>query len=190
MIGILNRNNALSRSGFSLIELMVVIVIIGLMVGWAVPNFSKVILRIKLQNSARELTTVLRKAGRYAMTNRLDVRTNVQLYNGSPANSVKSTVDNDIRSSVETWAPLPAGYCEMIKPINITYMSTTPDITFKMYGSVSPMPSIFVTYYQTTDGSLFCTTDAPLVDDQNNTAYNTITIAGSQRVRQYLFVHN
>ena len=59
--------------GFTLIELMIIVIIIGVTASIAYPNFDKAVHRLKIRNSARHMVSIMRLARSYAITNKADV---------------------------------------------------------------------------------------------------------------------
>lgn len=174
------------KSGFSLVELLVVIFIIGLLIGWVVPNFNSFLLRIKLQNSSRQAEIMLRNAARHSVGDRRTVHVTVyDRLSGTTPNSLKADIDQDIRDSpYDDWELMPDGFVEMISPILIAEMSAD-EFMFEKYGTASKTGSLYIT---------LCLPDAPNwistpVLNASRTDYNTITISGQQRARLYEYLH-
>ncbi len=68
---ILERNN---HNGFTLLELIVVLVIVGLIFGLAVPNLFKSIASVELKTAARKTAAILRQSGRDAYFKKIPVK--------------------------------------------------------------------------------------------------------------------
>ncbi len=128
-----------TKSGFSLIELMVVIFIIGMLVGWVVPNFTGFLKKMKLENSSRMAVVIMRNAARHAVSDRREVRLTVKDYNdATPKNSILAQINGDIRLNTDDWSDLPSGYCEMIPPVSIEWTHTSLNaVSFTMFGVTS-----------------------------------------------------
>ena len=58
------------RSGFTLIEMMIAIVIMGIVAGMAVPRFGRLVDRLKMRTGARTITSELRLARSTAIANK------------------------------------------------------------------------------------------------------------------------
>lgn len=201
----ISRMKIIKQGGFSLLEMTVVVAILMMLIGWAVPNFNRYLLRIKLQNSTREVTTILRRSARHAMTKKQTVHVWVKTYNATgssphtpadPKNSIRAMVDTNIRSTADNWVDLSEGYCEMIVPVNIQAYSgwlsgaaspSSTDFEFTYYGTAQG-GTLWVTYLQS-DESGWMTVE-PTTDYVGRVWYNTVTVTGLQRVRHYTYVRD
>lgn len=64
----------LSKSkGFTLTELLIIVIVIGAAASMAYPNFDRAVNRLKIRNSARHMVSMMRLARSYAITNKADV---------------------------------------------------------------------------------------------------------------------
>ena len=59
--------------GFTLTEVMIVTIIIGITASLAFPKFEKSVRRLKIRNSARHMVSMMRLARSIAITNKVDV---------------------------------------------------------------------------------------------------------------------
>ncbi len=178
------------KSGFSLVELLVVIFIIGMLVGWVVPNFTSFLLRIKLQNSSRQAEIMLRNAARHAMSDRRTIMVYVNSRSaGTQPNSMTAKIDQDIRDTpYDDWELLPDGFVETISPILIPDFSL-PTVKFEKYGTATSTGSLYITLRNPADPQWIADGGAAPAENLTRTDYNTITVSGQQRVALYEYLH-
>lgn len=67
-----------NRKGFTLTELMIIVIIIGVAAALAYPNFGKAVARLRIRNSARHMVSMMRLARSQAITNKVDVGVNFE----------------------------------------------------------------------------------------------------------------
>lgn len=185
-----------TKSGFSLIELLVVITIIGLLVGWVIPNFSGFLLRMKLDNSLRILTTTLRNAASHSTADRRDVRLVIHRYDSSTPDIIDAKRNAEVRKDgTDNWQSFPGGFAQMIPPVNIEYPgadATTLTFDMTMYGTTAPTPAgIYITYLlpgATTPSPGHLNGVAPVTENTSAIWHNCITQTGLQQFRTYKFL--
>lgn len=110
--------NSLSRkpchkrrgAGFTLIEMIVVLAIMGLMMGMSIPYFARFTRGIKLKSAASNISTVLQTARSYAVTERKNflVVINDEI-EGDLYYAVKIYRTGDDAETVGKWQQLPQG---------------------------------------------------------------------------------
>lgn len=114
------------QAGFTLIELVVVLAVIGLLALWGVPAFLNTLNRTRLVNSAKEISTLMQVA-------RLEAIKRGGL-NGDPRNRVAAVrydgngtfqlVVDETAGAIPTWDPLPKGGSYHL-PTGVTLKSPT-----------------------------------------------------------------
>jgi prepilin-type N-terminal cleavage/methylation domain-containing protein len=137
-----NRRPTTLRGGFSLIELMIVVVIVGVLVGVAIPNVGRSINTDRANRSAAVVMGMLDEAGQLAARRRAPVT--VTLLNGSVIIRDRATsavlkqrsfgAENDLRATL-TFTPntgitiFPNGRATSNLRVNITGGNATAGVT-------------------------------------------------------------
>ncbi len=127
-------------TGFTLIELMLVVAIMGIMVAGAIPSFSGLFAETRLKTAAGSLASTINFAGRLAVTERLRCRVNCDLEKGRYWLSVeKDPVDSPktyskLEDSLGRVRLLPQG-------INIKQMCTPRGVSEKGEDYITASPN-------------------------------------------------
>ncbi|HVR41960.1 MAG TPA: GspH/FimT family pseudopilin [Thermoanaerobaculia bacterium] len=131
-----------SQRGYSLIEMLVVVAIIGMLSLVAVPNFINLYQSTRLKSSLRQFTSDLRGARQQAVTQYVWVKVDVKP-TGMPGR-YSISVSNDLGT---TWGtPLFRDLLEPIYVNAITFEDGTdaddwPEIVFRNNGTVANVPA-------------------------------------------------
>ena len=130
-------NNKKSDRGFTIIELVVVLIIVSIIAGFAVPSSIGLYRRNQINTALAELLGAIRETQRQAMRQsricRIDIDTNTNLITASPTSCLLTTraIDNDVKLSTN----LPGG---------------NPNISFSSKGSTTKMGTIVLSSDSTT----------------------------------------
>ncbi len=126
-------------SGFTLTELIVVIAIVGLMAGLAVPWFLKISQRNVIKSAAREIQTTLLAARMTAVKRNLPV--SVAVTPAAPADSVHSLQTIEPPPPLPTPAPLPRRLQIPKRNFNFISIPVGNTITFAGDGNMTTFPA-------------------------------------------------
>jgi prepilin-type N-terminal cleavage/methylation domain-containing protein len=100
------------QAGFSLIELVVVLAVIGLLALWGIPAFLNTLNRTRLVNSAREIATLM-QVGRLEAIKKGglngDLKNRVAAVRYDGAGTFQLVVDETPDSPTPLWNPIPKG---------------------------------------------------------------------------------
>lgn len=132
--------NLMNKRGFTLIEVVIVAVIIGIISTIAIPRFGKVMTRLKMKTSGRDIISQLRLARSYAVSQKkpfgvyFDIENNQYVLFEDMVNLSSKTYDYG-DSTIKTLT-LPGD-------INFSYSSFNNDVViFKANGSTSSSGSV------------------------------------------------
>lgn len=144
-----------SPTGFTLIELIVVLTIISIIFGMSVPFFAKFTKGSKLKNAAANIGTVLRTARSYAVTKRknhlviINDKQDAGLYY-----AVKIYQTGDDAKTIDKWHEFPQGIeidritgfsnADVPFPYDISPPVNKPVIEFKPNGGAKQNGSIYI----------------------------------------------
>jgi prepilin-type N-terminal cleavage/methylation domain-containing protein len=165
-----------TRRGFTLVELLMVIVMIGLVASWALPRFS--IARYRADAAGRLMRTLVQVARRNAITRQSDVIFSVDAVNNR-VRVVQDYNNNDTLNTGDliTWRKLEEGAI-LDHPTWPGPNGTTPSIPFSgpNLRTVSGLPSVVFRRdgAASSDFELYTT-----VRDNVKVEYRAITLTGS-----------
>ncbi len=114
--------SAPGRHGFSLLELLVVLVIMGVLSGVVVASMVPALAQARLHTGARMVIAALRYARSHAIAQRTDARVLLIRANRQVAVEVPETAETIVPDEVAAWRPLttPAGRLRTL-PMGITF---------------------------------------------------------------------
>ena len=118
-----------SDRGFTLIELMVALVIIGIIAAIASPNFLGLLNRIKVNNALEELLGAIKETQRLAMRHGKSCRINI-----NPSNNILNAADNECSLSTRK--------IDENVIIRTNLSGSPPNISFSHKGSTTKMGTI------------------------------------------------
>ena len=127
------QNNIKQKSdrGFTLIEIVVVLIIIGIFAAIAAPNFARLLSRIRVNNSFSTVVGAIKEAQRQAIRQgkmcRVSINTNNNTLTGIPANCLLTQRNIDRSITIRSNIP-----------------GTIPNISFSFRGSTTKMGTIVV----------------------------------------------
>jgi prepilin-type N-terminal cleavage/methylation domain-containing protein len=124
-----NNSNKKNDSGFTLTELMIALIIIGITAAIVSPNFLGFLNRIKVNNSLEQLLGAIRETQRQAMRRgkrcRIDINPNTNILSANPARCLLNnrTIDENVI-------------------IRTNLSGSTPNISFSYKGNTTKMGTI------------------------------------------------
>jgi type IV pilus assembly protein PilA len=130
-----------SQSGYSLVEMLVVIAIIGILSLVVVPNFIQYTRSAKLRSSMRQFTTDVRNARQRAVANNSMTKVTFETDVSGGSYTLWESKDNKIFSAADKVWTVYAGPKSLQKPTRLTNTTfdkigndTLPGIVFKSTG--------------------------------------------------------
>ena len=161
----MKKNVFSNQTGFTMLEMMIIIVIIGILASLAVPGFINWIPKMKVKNDAKTNLNYLRLARSKSVADNsqygiyFDVAGNRVIYFEDTSSPENLSYDPGLDSTVEA----PYNMASNVSLINCTFVNNT--IIFFPNGSASTSGSITVT------------------DESSGVAYNINVLASTGRVR-------
>ncbi len=120
--------------GFTILELIVVIFIMGLVVATSIPSFLNFTRNAKLNGAARNIVSCLHSARQYAITNNLRCQVRIYGKNGNPIKNAVLIYSEDSYGS-ENYSERIERTLRMASGIYIYFQSTNEEIvTFEPTG--------------------------------------------------------
>lgn len=124
-----NNSNRKNNSGFTLTELMIALIIIGITAAIVSPNFLGLLNRIRVDSSLEQLLGAIRETQRQSMRQgkrcRIDINPNTNILSANPANCLLNTRTIDDSVIIRT---------------NLS--GSTPNISFSYKGNTTKMGTI------------------------------------------------
>lgn len=129
---------ALDRRGFTLVELMIVITIIGLITVLSIPNYSRFMQNWKLDGDAQQFASAMRTARATAVMKNIEV-----VFSFDPAANTYSYFEDNDRDGNHDANEYESAEYEMSKGVEITAFTLTSSIfTFGNKGSTPESGSV------------------------------------------------
>jgi prepilin-type N-terminal cleavage/methylation domain-containing protein len=146
------------KAGFTIIEILVVIIIIGVLMAIAVPTYLSIVPRGELRTDARSVMNLMQRARMSASNFQRPIRVLIDCTNATRGTSFGS-YDKPCRiaaqvavfnsaGAIKSWSPLTISDAELHKSTNITYLSNVS----KKKPQFDHYKSLFGDFY-TVDGS-------------------------------------
>lgn len=161
----MSNNKYRNRQGFTMIEMMIVIVVIGIMAAMAAPSFLNWIPKMKLKNDAREKVNYLRQARSRAIAENSQYGVFFDLYG------------NRMHFFKDTDSPEWSYYAEGADSLIENPVSNESNVS---YGTCSLMGNTVIFY---PNGSASTSGSIELYDIESGNSYTINVLASTGRIR-------
>jgi len=134
----------MKKTGFSLVELIVVMAIIALMMAVAVPMFSRFGGTTNLRTSAREISAALNAARGYALTKRSSHKMRIDLDSAPIEINITDALNNPLDKKISLQPTITIDEIMVGGVSNTSINADIVDIVFKSTGSADASYNIYL----------------------------------------------